>query len=70
MATQKVTYKNSRIEMSGEGEQTVMKIDGKPVKVGFDPATGKYLAIEHFAYSHFNSALDLAKAIIDSRATD
>ena len=66
MATQKVTYKNSRIEMSGEGGQTKMKINGTPVRVGFDPATGKYLALEHLAYSQFDSPLDLAKALIDS----
>ena len=66
MSKQTVIYKNSHIEISGEGEQTELRIDGKLINIHFDPATDKYVAFNYLAYSQFTTALDLARAIVDS----
>jgi hypothetical protein len=60
MNPHKETFKGCEIEITGDGNMT---INGKQIDYEFDSARHKWSS-RYLPYSHYDSLLDLAKAVV------
>ena len=65
MATQEEMYKGKKIIITVEGDHAQMTIDGEPIPIGYDSATGSATALSHMPFKSHDSLLKLGKSVID-----
>ena len=61
---EKLTYKNSKIEIVEKDQKLELRVQGKPVWIDQDPDTGNYFSPE-LPYQEFSSQIELGKKLVD-----